>query len=357
MIKMRTQKRVRHLIEGIEPIQNLTKKKNEETQVKVYIYNEEKYYEIDATNLEKLPKKLNPEFIYWIDVVGIRNKEALFKIGDNFELHPLVIEDIYDTNQRLKIDYFEQYIYFVFKSFSKNELEENILEQISIILGKNFVITFQEYLPNQFNPIIEKIKEAKGKIRKMRADYLAYNIIDLLIDDYFSLLEKFGEDIDFLEQELISNPDSKTLKGIYRYKQTALIIRKSIWPLREAISGLTRAESELFSGEIALYFSDVYDHVIQIIDSLEIYREILSEMIDIYLSSLSNKMNQIMKVLTIVSTIFIPLTFIASLYGMNFTEDPPLPPFSLRFGWILIVGVMVLIGIGMIVVFRKKKWL
>jgi len=227
-------------------------------------------------------------------------------------------------------------------------------EQVSIILGQNYVISFQEKEGDVFNPIRERIRTGKGRIRKMGADYLAYGLIDAIVDGYFLILEKLGENIEDVEETMMSNPTPETLHSIHRLKRKMISIRKSVWPLREAVSTLERSDSSLIQDPTRIYLKDVYDHTIQVIDTVETFRDMLSGILDIYLSSISNKMNEIMKVLTIIATIFIPLTFIAGVYGMNFENMPEL---KWRWGYPAIWFVMLFIGILMLVYFRKKKWL
>jgi magnesium transporter len=234
---------------------------------------------------------------------------------------------------------------------AKQETED---EQISLILGHNFVLSFQETEGDIFDPIRERIRNGKGRIRKMGADYLAYALIDAIVDHYFVILERSGDRIESLGEALVINPTPKTLQEIQHLKREMIFLRKSIWPLREVISGLQRGESSLFAEATLIYLRDVYDHTIQVIDTIETFRDMLAGMLDIYLSSLSHKMNEIMKVLTIIATIFIPLTFLAGVYGMNFEYMPEL---KWRWGYFVIWGVMIAVSVAMLIYFRRKKWL
>lgn len=227
-------------------------------------------------------------------------------------------------------------------------------EQVSIIFGQNYVISFQEREGDVFNPIRDRIRTGKGRIRKMGADYLAYTLMDAIVDNYFTILEKIGEDIEDVEESMITNPTPETLHAIHLLKRKMISLRKSVWPLREVVSALERSESSLIRDPTRIYLKDVYDHTIQVIDTVETFRDVLSGMLDVYLSSISNKMNEIMKVLTIIATIFIPLTFIAGVYGMNFENMP-----ELKWGWgyRVVWFAMLLIGISMLAYFRKKRWL
>jgi magnesium transporter len=233
----------------------------------------------------------------------------------------------------------------------KNEIEA---EQISLILGPHFVISFKESQSGVFDPIRERIRNQKSRVRKTGADYLAYALIDAIVDNYFIILEKLGEQIEDLEEELVTNPTPETLQAIHTLKREMIFLRKSVWPLREVVSGLERGESPLIHESTDIYLKDVYDHTIQVIDTIETFRDMISGMLDIYLSSISNAMNAVMKVLTIIATIFIPLTFIVGIYGMNFKYMPEL---EWRWGYFIAWAIMIVIGFVMVLYFKRKKWL
>jgi magnesium transporter len=297
--------------------------------------------------------------ITWIRVIGLHNVELIEKIGECFAIHPLVLEDILNTNHRPKMEDYGDYLYIILKSFHNAEDEdedegEMDAEQVSLILGKNYVISFQEKSHDLFAPVRERISSAKGRIRKLGADYLAYALIDLIIDKYFVILEDVGERIEDMEDSLVSQPGDNALQEIHVLKRKMLHFRKALWPLREIMNALSRGESALVQESTVFYMRDTYDHTIQLVDALETYRDILSGMLDIYLSSVSNRMNQIMKVLTIISTIFIPLTFIAGVYGMNFKYMPEL---DFTWGYPAVMAVMLVISLGMIRFFQTRKWL
>jgi len=233
-------------------------------------------------------------------------------------------------------------------------------EQVSLILGSNYVISFQESIGDVFDSIRNRIRNSKGRIRKMGSDYLAYSLIDAIVDNYYVTLEIVGEKIESIEEKLISNPIPETLQTIYNLKRGLIFLRKSVWPLREVISGLQRSESKLINKSTNIYLRDVYDHTIQVIDSIETYRDMTSGMLDIYMSSISNKMNEVMKVLTIFAVIFIPLTFVAGIFGMNFNpESSPfnMPELNFYWGYPMALFVMAIIGFVMLIYFRRKKWL
>ena len=330
-------------------------KKVEKVIITVFNYDSEQYEEKELKSIEEcFPYKDRPN-VTWINMVGIHQADIMEKIANHFGIHSLVMEDILNTGQRPKMDDLEDYVYVVLKMLNYNEEDDEIdAEQISIILGQNLVISFQEKERDVFEPIRERIRKNKGRIRKKGADYLAYALLDSVVDNYFTILEKIGERIEFLEEELVENPSTQTLQEIHRLKREMIFLRKSIWPLREVISGLERGESSLIKETTVIYLRDVYDHTIQVIDTVETFRDMLSGILDVYLSSISNKMNEVMKVLTIIATIFIPLTFLAGVYGMNFRYMPEL---EWRWGYFAVLFLMAVVGIGMVTYVRKKKWL
>lgn len=334
---------------------HIGEKKAEKVRINILDYDEIQFKEKEAKTIEEcFPFKDTPT-ITWINIDGLHEVDVIEKIGKNFDFHPLLLEDILNTEQRPKIEDFESHIYLVLKMLYYEDRTKKInSEQISIIFGRNFVISFQEKEVDVFNPIRERIRTGKGRIRKMGADYLAYSLIDAIVDNYFTILEKVGEDIEEVEETMIINPTPRTLHALHTLKRKMISLRKSVWPLREVISTFERSDSSLILDTTRIYLKDVYDHTIQVIDTVETFRDILSGMLDVYLSSISNKMNEIMKVLTIIATIFIPLTFIAGVYGMNFENMPEL---KWQWGYPAIWFVMLIIGISMLVYFRKKKWL
>jgi magnesium transporter len=292
--------------------------------------------------------------VTWIDVNSVHQVELVAKVGECFGLHPLVVEDILNTDQRPKLEVFGEYLYIVFRAFSCNgghcPMET---EQISLILGPNFVISFQEKESKVFDKILERIRTGKGRTVKSGADYLAYSLIDTIVDEYFIVLEHLGERMEALEDALVAHPASQTLREIQLLKRDLISIRRSIWPLREVLNNMQREGSALITETTRVYLRDVYDHAIHAIDTLEIFREMISGMFDIYLSSASNRLNEVMKVLTIIATIFIPLTFIVGLYGMNFRYMPEL---RWRWGYPLVLLLMTAISGYMLYFFKKKKW-
>jgi magnesium transporter len=330
-------------------------KKIEKAKITIIDYDEKQFQEKEAETIEEcFPFKDTPT-VTWINVDGVHQLDIIEKIGSHFELHPLILEDIMNTEQRPKMEDFERYIYIVLKMLDYDEKEnETKIEQVSLILGENFVISFQETEGDIFDHIRERIRNGKGRIRKMGADYLGYALLDAIVDKYFIILERLGGQIEDIEEELVSNPKPEILHEIHRLKREMIFLRKSIWPLREVINILERGESSLIQKSTLIYLRDVYDHTIQVIDQVETFRDMVSGMHDTYLSVVSNRMNEVMKVLTIIATIFIPLTFIAGIYGMNFKFMPEL---EWRWAYFVVWSVIVIIAIFMLIYFRRKKWL
>jgi magnesium transporter len=342
---------------GLPPgaLVHVGEKKTEKVKITLLDYDASRFEEKEFKNVEESFAYKDAPGITWINIDGIHQIDIIEKIGNHFGFHPLTQEDILNTEQRPKLEDFDGYLFIVLKMVYLNgKKNEIIAEQISLVIGSNYVVSFQEREGDVFNSIRERIRNDKGRIRKMGADYLAYALTDAIVDNYFVVLESVGENIEFIEQKLISDPKPKTLQQIHQLKGSMIYLRKSVWPLREVISGLQRMGSPLIKETTEAYLRDVYDHTIQVVDSIETYRDILSGLLDVYLSSVSNRMNEVMKVLTIIATIFIPLTFIAGIYGMNFRYMPEL---GWRSGYFIILGIMAIIAVFMLLNFRRKKWL
>ena len=311
---------------------------------------------------EKILERVEDSYCYrdtpsvsWININGIHNVEVIESIGKHYGIHPLVLEDILNIDQRPKMEDYGPYLYLVLKMINFDEkLKEIKIEQVSIIITERCVISFQEMEGDIFDAIRDRLKNNKGRIRKMGADYLAYSLIDAVVDGYFVALENLGEKIEGLQEMLISDPTGHTLQEIQHLKREILFLRRSVWPLREMIGALERLESPIIHDELQIYLRDLYDHTIQVIDTVESLRDMLSGMLDIYLSGVSNRMNEVMKVLTIIATVFIPLTFLAGIYGMNFEHMPEL-------GWTsaypLLLIAMATIGIIMVIYFKHRRWI
>jgi magnesium transporter len=318
-------------------------------------YDESRFDEVDIQSVEDLLPFKSKATVTWINLDGIHRTDLIEQIGKQFGIHPLVLEDIVNTGQRPKMEDFGDYLYVVIKMLCHDADKDEVrAEQVSLIVGPNYVISFQEVEGDVFDAIRDRIRKAKGRIRKAGADYLAYALIDAAVDGYFLILEKFGERIEGMEDELVSNPTPEALQTIHTLKRELVFLRKSVWPLREAISGMQRSESSLIADTTQIYLRDVYDHTIQVIDTVESFRDMVSGMLDTYLSSVSNRMNEVMKVLTIIATIFIPITFIAGIYGMNFGFMPEL---AWKGSYFVVLGVMAGVALVMVAYFRRKRWL
>jgi magnesium transporter len=330
-------------------------RKTEEVRITYLDYDEPNFQEKQISDIsECFPFKTTPT-VTWINIDGIHQIDIMEKLGKQFELHPLILEDILNTQQRPKFEDFEDRIFVVLKMLSYNDQRQRTYaEQVSLVLGPNFVISFQEKVGDVFEPIRDRIRNAKGRIRRMGADYLAYSLLDAVVDNYFVILEKISEKVESMEEELVAKPTEKTLQQIHSLKREMIFLRKSVWPLRELINSLQKSESSFIKESTQIYLRDIYDHTIQIIDTIESLRDTVSGMLDVYLSSISNRMNAVMKVLTIIATIFIPLTFIAGIYGMNFKYMPEL---EWRWGYGIVILVMVVVAVLMLLYFRRKKWL
>ncbi len=309
--------------------------------------------------------------ISWIEINGIHDVNAIEEIGRQFSIHPLVLEDILNTTQRPKFEEYDQYLFLVARipfaqheaavanphhksSVKTNHKLDISFEQVSLLFGENWVISFAESNGSLFTPVRERILNGKGRLRTQGADYLAYALLDVMVDQFFVVLEDLGDAIEFLDEELVRQPGPPLLRQIHAFKRQMMYLHKAVWPVREIIGTFERCSSRFCSAETGPYLRDAYDHIIQVIDTVETYRDLISGMLDIYLSSISYRLNEVMKVLTIISTLFIPLTFIAGVYGMNFEYMPEL---KWKYGYFAVWTVMGLVTLGMLRYFRTKKWL
>lgn len=330
-------------------------KKVDKIRMTVLDYDEKQCEEKEVESVESLFKFRDSSTVSWINIDGLHEVDPIERLGSHFGIHPLVLEDVVNTEQRPKLEDMGDYIFIVLKMMSFNKVENRVeAEQVSLIIGKNYVLTFQERIGDVFQGIRERIRNHQGRIRRMGSDYLAYTLVDAIVDNYFVVLEVVGDQIESMEDDVMTNPTTETMQTLQKIKRRLLFLRKSVWPLREVISHLERMESKLIQKQTHPYFRDVYDHTIQVVDMLETMRDMNSGMFDMYLSSISNKMNEVMKVLTIIATIFIPLTFIAGIYGMNFEYMPEL---KWHWAYFSVWGVMAAVVIVMVVYFKKRKWL
>ena len=342
---------------GLPPgsLVHIGERKAEEIKITVIDYDQAGFREEHFTSIESCFVFKDRPSVTWINVEGLHNIENIQKLGDCYGFHPLVLEDILNTDQRPKAEDFETYLYIVMKMLHNGTSPQTVTEQISLILGPNYVISFQEGIEGDvFNPIRDRIRTGKGRIRTQGADYLAYSLVDAIVDNYFVIIEKMGERIEDLEDDLVKAPVTQTLHEIHNLKREMIFLRKAVWPLREVVASLGRDGSPLVKDSTRIYLRDVYDHTIQVIDAIETSRDMLSGMLDIYLSSMSNRMNEVMKFLTIIGTIFIPLTFLVGVYGMNFEHMPEL---KWRWGYFGLWGVMAGVALFMLLYFKRKRWL
>ena len=340
---------------GLPPgtLVHIGERKSEKVTVTVFRYSTTSCEELQVEQLDQLSPPAD-ESVIWINVGGVHKVEMVETLGKQFSLHPLLLEDVMNTDQRPKLDDYEAYIFLVMKMLSLTDRKDIAVEQVSFVLGKNYVISFQENGTDVFQPVRERLRGGKGRLRQSGADYLLYALVDAIVDQYFAVLELSGEQIEAVQQAVVDDPKPETLNEIHALKRQLLFVRRAVWPLRDVMTNLSRSDCPFLQHPTKLFFRDVYDHVVQIVDTIEILREMVSASLDIYLSSVSYRLNAIMRVLTVITTIFMPLSFIASIYGMNFEYMPELRS---PWGYPLVLGVMAAVGVGMLVLFRNKRWL
>jgi magnesium transporter len=325
----------------------------EQARITVIHYSPTELEEKEVEQIEECFHFKDKQTVNWINVDGLHTG-IIAQLGDCFDVPALVLEDILNTDQRPKLEDFDHNLYIVLKMLSCNPQRQNILiEQVSLVLGPNYVLSFQEQRGDVFEPVRERIRYGRGQLRKAGPDYLAYALLDAIVDNYFLILEMLGEQIGAVEEELLTNPTPKTVQAIHHLKREMIYLRKSVWPLREVITALSREEVALVTSLTRTHLRDVHDHTIQVIETIETYREMLAGMLELYLSSMSHKMNEVMRVLTVIATIFIPLSFLADVYDLNFF----IPEIHWPWGYPMILAVMALIGVSMLIYFHKKKWL
>ena len=336
----------------------MTKKKSDSVPVtpKVILelisYNRESHDKSDALSPEELLQKLHPDRVNWINLDGLNNLEILEKLQTHFGLHALLVEDVLN-DQRPKSEEFDNYLFFTLKMLYRIDDSCIDYEQISFVLGPNFLLSFQEKEGDLFDGFRERIRLDQGKVRKKQSDYLLYRLIDIIVDNYYNVLDRIGDLIEETEDNAYENPSNTTFHKIQSLKKELIFLRKVLYPLREALSKIIKGESDFIHEDTLPYFSDVYDHVAHLIDSLDSYKDLNSSLLDIHINAMNTRMNEVMKVLTVISTIFMPLTFIVGVYGMNFKY---LPELSWKWGYLGVWVVMIAIVIGMLSFFRRKKW-
>lgn len=327
--------------------------REEPVSIELIDYSEDSSAESEILDVNHLQESLKTTTVSWVNINGIHNTEAIDAIGKVYGIHNLVLEDILNTDHRPKVEPFEDYVFFTMKMMWYNEDNELEREQISIVFGKPYVLCFQERKGDIFDPIRERIRTDSGLIRKKGTDYLVYRLIDTVVDNYFIIIERIEERVEDLEEFITADTDDDHTRAIQHLKREIITLKRALLPLREAVSGLEKGVTDLVHQDNEKYFRDVYDHLIQIADNLETNREVLSGLMDMQMANMSNRMNQVMKVLTVIATIFIPLTFIAGIYGMNFDNMPEL---HFKYGYFVVWGVMLVVFIMMLFYFRRKKW-
>ncbi len=353
---MRKLVRKRSAKAGLPPgtLVHIGEQRTEAVRISVFEYDEARCDERQLPGPESLTLPAAPARI-WIDVGGIHRPEIIEALGQRLALHPLLLEDVMNTDQRPKLDDYGTYGYVVLKMLCPGARREDIqVEQVSLIFGPQFLVSFQENGSDVFDPIRERLRAGKGRLRQAGPDYLLYSLMDAVVDRYFGVLEALGEKVETLQDALLADAKPEMLKDIHTLKRELLFLRRAVWPLREVLNGLQRMDTPLVQEATKPFLRDLHDHVVQTMDTIETLREMTSGMLDIYLSSVSYRLNAVMKVLTVIATIFMPLTFIVGIYGMNFDYMPEL---RWPWGYPAVLAVMSVIGGGMLVAFKKKGWL
>ncbi len=331
------------------------------------VYDQNSINESDLSSISEIRTQLqnSPDKIHWFDVKGFGNKLFLEQLADFFGIHRLQLEDVVNVYQRPKVEEYQGHLFFIARVL-RDQPGGFTNDQLSIFLSKNFIITFQDKYDDILDPVRNRLRMGKGFLRRMGADYLAYSVMDVVVDNYYPILEKMGDSLDDLQDELIANPSRDALNRILQKKRDLVSLRRIIWTERDKMNDILRSSFTEISDATKVFFRDTYDHCIQLLDLVESYKEVTASLMDVYQSSVSNKLNQVMKVLTIISTIFIPLTFIVGLYGMNFQRHDPvtgrdlplnMPELYTPHGYLVVCIVMVLIVIFQLIFFYKKGWL
>ena len=327
-----------------------------QVDITVIHYSEDHFEESNPKSITEVISLIQSfKGVTWINIDGLHDENSIEEICTYLDIHKLSMEDILSVGQRPKLEEYQDYVQAVIKILSIDSADEIIeYEQLSFILKGNILVTFQEKTGDVFDGVRNRIREGKGNVRKRGADYLLYALLDLVVDHYFIVLDNFGEKLEDLETELLNNPDKTILSKLHRLRRETLLLRRTVYPLREMIGRFEKLEEPLISNSIKIFIRDLYDHTVKVIENIEVLRDMTSGLLDLYMNTTSNKMNEIMKVLTIMTSIFIPLTFIAGVYGMNFTNMPELQH---KYGYFMILGVMVVVVLGMLYYLKRKKWL
>jgi magnesium transporter len=336
----------------LPPTHDLTTLTSGKVILELIQYDDPNYERFDTLTVDELCTKIKPDVVNWINVDGLHDHNIINTLGKHFNLHALLVEDI-TTEHQPKAEEYDEYLFFTLKMLYRIENGVIDYEQISFVLGKNYVLSFQEKEGDPFDAFRERIRLSQGKVRKLKTDYLLYRLIDIIVDNYYTVLDAVGSQIEEIEEEVYKNPSDKNFASIQKTKKDLLFLRKALYPLRDALSKLLKDESGFIEEGTTRYFSDIYDHVVHLIDSMDTYKDLNSGLMDIHINAMNTRMNEVMKVLTVISTIFMPLTFIVGVYGMNFDNMPEL---RWEYGYYLVWGVMIAIGFIMIRYFKYKKW-
>ena len=333
---------------------HLGDRKVEQAELQVFDYDQSRLQEIPRETLSGCLARKDATTVTWINVDGLHDTELIEKLGEGFSIHPLVLEDILNTETRPKLDDYETHLFLVVKMMTWDEETATIVtEQVSLVLGPRYLLTFQERGGDVFDAVRERLRAGQGRLRKMGADYLMYALLDAVVDGYFLILEKLDDRIETLDESMQDSVGGETLREVHRLKRVIIDLRKAIWPLREVLAALSRIESPLVRPETRVFLRDVQDHAVQVVETMETFRDLASGLVDLYMSTLNNRMNAVMKVLTVITTVFIPLTLIAGIYGMNFEHMPEL---HWRWGYPLVLVAMLGIAGWMLSVFKKRGW-
>jgi magnesium transporter len=355
MTKKRTQNYKKHVGQVPGALVYTGEKSSKKLLIESFDYSKDKIEETILLNIEDAVPFKDTDSVTWININGLYFTEEIERVGKQYGLHPLVLEDIVNTTQRPKIDEYDDYIFVVLKMLYYDKNEKIVIEQVSFVLGKNYVLSFQESEGDVFDTIRNRIRHSKGRIRSLKSDYLLYTLIDAVVDNYFSIIETLGNKVEDLETQLFAGTPRDNINiEVQQLKREILKVRRAIFPLREIINRIEKGEHHLIYNRTITYYRDIYDHLIQVSENIDIYREMIWSLMDMYMTTISNKMNEVMKVLTIMSSIFIPLTFLAGIYGMNFENIPEL---KYQNGYFVLLGVMLLLFIGLLFYFKRKKWL
>jgi magnesium transporter len=334
---------------------HMGEKKTAHPTIQVIRYNKNIIEEETMESVDEHITKKGFKGVCWTNINGIHEPSVIEQIGENFQLHSLVQEDILNTYQRPKLDVLDNYLFLVLKMITYDrEADALMIENLSFIHGADYVITFQEQVGDVFNAVRQRLLKNRGRIRKQAADYLLYSLVDAVVDHYYLVLETLGDKIEDLEDRLLEKNEPAQLEEIHKLRREAMFLKRAVWPLREVVKEMMKNDTGMFKTSTGIYLRDLYDHTVEVIEITETYRDMISGLQDLYLSGVSNKMNQVMKVLTIIATIFIPLTFIAGIYGMNFEFMPEL---KWKFGYFIVWGIMLVMGLFMVILFKRKKWL